>query len=187
MLNQLRKCLESEKEDKWIFDIIVYGSTVKGKGAPNDLDLVVIFLQGTLRERLDRLQEIKAKLKNIRVQIDIKQMLLQEFFSTEFLAKTGILLEGISVFKCKKISEMMGFKPYALFWYDLKPLNHNQKVKFNYILAGRRTMDGVLKRLHAVRLNSGTIKVEIENSAEFEEILKSNNVNYRKKEIFEVI
>ena len=76
MLNDLKKCLESEKKDKKIFDIVVYGSFVKGKAAPRDIDLAVIFTEGSLRERLDSLQEVKQKLRKLNKEFDAKQIFL---------------------------------------------------------------------------------------------------------------
>ena len=188
MLKQLRTCLESEKKDNTLFDIIVYGSAVKGKTAANDVDIAVIFTEGTLRERLDTLQDIKKKLKKLESfdkKIDIKQLLLTDLFSTEFLARTGIFLEGISLFRNKKFSELLGFRSFSLFWYDLKGLTHVQKVKFNYILAGRGTIKGMIKELDGDHLASGAVKIPIEHSFEFEELLQKNKIIYKKNNILE--
>ena len=188
MLKLLKKCLDSEKKDKTIFDIVVYGSSVKGKADARDLDIAVIFLEGTLRERLDKIQAIKNKLKQkITKKIDIKQILLQDLFSSDFLARTGILLEGESVFKGKKFCETLGFKAFSLFWYTLKGLTHSQKVKFNYILAGRNSLKGMLKNLEGERLANGAVKIPIQNSIEFEEVLKANKIEHKKKDILEAI
>ncbi|MBU0536799.1 MAG: nucleotidyltransferase domain-containing protein [Nanoarchaeota archaeon] len=187
MLNTLKEQLESEKDDRTIFDIVLYGSAMKGKESPKDIDILVIFLEGTLKERLDRIQEIKSKLKKIiKEDIDIKQILLKELFSPAFLAKTGILLEGFSVFSNSAFSDVFGFSSYTLFWYSLDGLTHAQKVRFNYILAGRGTK-GVIEELNGKRIVNGAIKIPINNSAVFEEILRSNNINYHKKNIMEEI
>ena len=58
MLKELRKWLKSEKADKAIFDIVLYGSAVKGKYKPADIDIVVIFKEGTLKERLQKIQSM---------------------------------------------------------------------------------------------------------------------------------
>ncbi len=186
MLNTLKKHLESEKKDKSIFDIVIYGSFVKGKTSAQDIDILVIFLQGDLRERLEKIQKIKNKLKKIEMKIDMKQILLQELFSSDFFARTGVLLEGISMFKHKTFSETLGFKAYSLFWYSLESLTHTQKVKFNYILAGRNTT-GIIRNLHGERLTNGAIKIPIQYSLEFEEVLKANNIHYTKKDILETV
>lgn len=187
MLNKLKKYLESEKKDKNLFDIIIYGSFVKGKYIPNDIDILVIFLNGELRERLNRIQEIKNKLKVLKINIDIKQILLKELFSSDFFARTGILLEGVSVFKNKKFSEILGFKAYTLFWYSINHLTHTQKVKFNYILSGRNSSEGIIKNLNGERLVNSAIKIPLERTLEFEDILKKNKINYKKRDILETI
>ena len=127
ILEKLRKCLISEKRES-IFDIVIFGSLAKGKLSPRDIDIIVIFLDGHLRERLDSIQDIKNNLKNkIEGNIDIKQTLLKEIFSPGFLARTGILLEGFSVFNNKKFCQTFGFESFALFWYNLNGLSHTQK------------------------------------------------------------
>jgi len=185
-LEKLKKYLKDEKREN-IFDIIIFGSLVKGKLSPRDIDILVIFLQGTLKERLDIIQEIKSRLKaKIDSNIDIKQALLKDLFSPEFLARTGILLEGFSIFNNKKFCQTLGFESFTLFWYNLNGLTHSQKVKFDYILAGRN-QKGIIELLNGKRLANGVIKIQIENSLEFEEILKNNKINYSKKNILEEI
>ena len=187
MLKLLKKYLKYEKKDKSIFDIIIYGSAVKGKEKFRDIDILVIFLNGSLRERLDKIHIIKNKLKRaIDKEIDIKQILIKDMFLSEFLARTGILLEGISLFRNKQFCEILGFKAFTLFWYNLKGLTHSQKVKFNYILAGRKSR-GIIEEFKGARLVSGAVKIPIENSFGFEEILDANKINYKKKNILEEI
>ncbi len=176
MLRQLKKYLDSE-----IFDIILYGSSVKGAARPRDIDVLVVFRKGSLRERLDRLQAMK---KGIRDKVDMKQVLLEELFSAAFLARTGVMLEGVSARTGKPFSESLGFRAYTLFWYSLSGLTHTEKVKFNYVLAGRNS-EGVLKSLGAVRLVGGVVKVPISRSLELEEVLKRHRIDYKKKNILE--
>ncbi len=184
MLKDLKKCLTSELKNKNLFDIVVYGSSVKGKSIPRDLDILIIFSSGSLKERLDKLQKIKFKLKKISDKIDAKQILLKELFTSNFLARTGIIIEGISLSKEKRFSETMGFKAFSLFNYSLKKLTHTQKIKFNYVLSGRN-QEGIIKRLNGSRLVNGAAKIPIENSIEFEEVLRMHDIDYKKIDILE--
>lgn len=160
---------------------------MKGADKPRDIDILVIFNEGTLRERLDILQDMKTNLKKKdNRRIDIKQILLKELFDPSFLAKTGVLIEGRSLSKDKYFSETLGFKPFVLFWYTLEGLTHTEKVKFNYLLAGRTT-EGLIDRFNGRRLVNGAIKIPIENSITFEEILKDNRVKYNKSSILEKV
>lgn len=187
MLKNLKKILISEKEDKGIFDIIIYGSFVKGRMVPSDIDIMIIFLEGKLTERLSKLQNIKNKIKNVvDIKLDMKQMMLKDFFSPKLFARTGILLGGISIFKDKKLAEIMGFEAFSTFSYTLKGLTHNQKIKIGYILKGRNSI-GIIKTLKGERLGSGAIKIPIKNSLEFEELLQKHNIEYKKHNILEEI
>ncbi|MDP2749959.1 MAG: nucleotidyltransferase domain-containing protein [Nanoarchaeota archaeon] len=182
MLEELKRCLTSNLKKKNIFDIVLYGSSVKGISVPRDIDILVIFNYGNLEERLNELQQIKFKLKKVSEKIDAKQILLQELFTSNFLARTGIILEGVSLSKEKKLSEIMGFKSYALFNYSIKKLNHTQKIKFNYVLAGRN-QQGIIEKLNGTRIVNGAVEIPIENSLEFEDVLKMHHVEYNKETI----
>lgn len=177
MLIQLRQWLNEERKDKTIFDIVVYGSSVKGKNKPNDIDIVVIFKEGSLKERLLKIQAIKKKVK---VQVDIKGILWEELFQEEFFARAGILLTGINLFENKAFSSKLGFEGYTLFTYSLQNKTHTEKIKFNYILRGRKR-EGIIKKLEGHHQGPGVILIPIKNSLEFEEVLRMHAVEYNKK------
>ena len=178
MLKDLRKFLNHEKKDKTIFDIVLYGSAVKGKTKPADIDIAVIFRQGKLKERLEKIQVIKKKIKLEK--IDVKGILWEELFQEEFFGRSGIFLEGISLFNGKPFSYKIGFEGFAIFIYNLSGKSHAEKVKFNYVLSGRNRI-GMTKRLDGKHLAPGVIQIPIKNSLEFEEVLQKHNINYYKK------
>ena len=57
------KFLESKsksfEKDKGIFDIVVYGSNVKGKIEARDIDILIIFKEKPLAERVEITQRFK--------------------------------------------------------------------------------------------------------------------------------
>lgn len=179
MLTELKKWLKKYKQDNDIFDIVIYGSIVKGKSTPGDLDLLVIFRNGTLRDRLAKIQQIKKRIRT-KGKIDIKSVLLEELFQKEFFARSGIFLEGVSIFDNKPFANKIDFKSSFLFIYNLKDKSHTEKVKFNYILSGRNQR-GMVEKLRGKHLAPGIIEVPAKNSFEFEEVLKMHKINYRMK------
>jgi predicted nucleotidyltransferase len=185
MLKQLEKCLASEKDEN-IVDIVLYGSAARQDDA-RDVDILVILKDGSLRERLEHLTRIKAKVKAVLTgrMLDIKQIALPEFFSPAFMARQGVLLDGVSLRDGVPFCERLGFKSFALFSYSLKGLSHAQKVKFNYVLAGRGGV-GMLERVVGQRLAAGAAKVPRQAAAVFEEILMRNKVVYTRSDILEV-
>ena len=190
MLTQLKKCVKNEKNNKAIFDIVLFGSTVKGKQAPGDTDIAVIFNYGTLAERLEKVQEIKNRIRKKcgeEINLDIKPYLLKDLFDYSFFGRTGIFLEGISLLEEKPFSRKIGFKAYSLFTYTLIEKKQREKVRFTHLLSGRNGMKGILKDLNGERLVSGAVKIPIEKSIEFEDVLQMHKINYKKKNILEEI
>ena len=175
----------SEGKDGVIADIIVYGSAARDEAA-RDVDLLVIFRGGSLRERLERLQRVKEKARRCLpgVVIDAKQALYDDMFSQAFLARAGVLLDGFSIVHATRLCDMMGFRSSVLFSYSLAGLSHSQKVSFNYVLAGR-TGRGILAALGARRVVNGAVIVPMENAASFEDVLKRAKVTYKKTPLLE--
>lgn len=176
-----RNILKQNKAE--IFDIVVYGSVVKGKVKPNDIDIMAIFLSGSLKDRLEIIQQIKLQLeKSYDLPLDLKSMLISDFFKPEFLARQAIILEGISIIDGKQVGNKFGFKAYKIFTYNLSNLNNTKKTQYIYALNGRYDK-GVLQRLEGKSLGKGVIIVPIKNSLEFEEFLESWNTNFKAENI----
>lgn len=165
-----------------IFDIVLYGSATKGKSKVRDIDILIIFNNEPLKERVSKAQELKETLRKEIENLDIKTINLNELFQNEFLARQSILIEAISLIDNKSIAEKLGFKGYALFNYKLTNLNHNEKTKFTYALIGRNT-EGILKKLKAEKLGKGALLIPIENSITFEEFLTKWEINFKSQNI----
>ena len=170
----------SEKEK--LFDIILYGSAVKGKDEPRDIDIVLIFFDKEIRERLDIVQQFKSLLpKTLR--FDIQTLNVNDFFDVSYFARQGILVEGYSLVSGRKFSDKLGFKGHSLFSYNLGNLNHNKKTQFIYSLSGRGKEEGMVKKVEALVVGKGAFMVPIENTSMFEEFLEKWNLKYSKKNI----
>lgn len=176
--------LKSKKfaQKKEILDIALYGSFVKGKEKPNDIDILILFEKMPLKERTEIAQKFKSFISK-KYKIDVKTINLKELFETEFLARQGILIEGYSLLHKEKFSERFGFVGYSLFNYNLKKLDNNKKTQFTYALIGRRNEKGILKQLNIISCGRGVYKVPIEISIVFEEFLKKWDVEYNKENI----
>tara|TARA_Y100000310_G_C20631908_1_gene789111 strand:- start:1040 stop:1597 length:558 start_codon:yes stop_codon:yes gene_type:complete len=181
MLKKLKKWLSDDKKDTSIFDIVVYGSMVKNKQSPSDVDIAVIFKEGSLKQRLNKIQLLKKKI-TFEGKVDIKGILWEDLFKEEFFARSGIFLEGISIFDLKPFAQKIDCKGASLFIYNLKNKTHTEKVKFNYILAGRNTK-GIISLLEGNHLAPGVIQIPMRNSLEFEEILHKQKVTFEKKNV----
>lgn len=181
------KFLESEskslKRDRSIFDIVLYGSSVRGKIDSRDVDILIIFKEKPLIERAEIAQKFKEKINKKSDELDIKTITLSELFESDFLARQSILSEGYSLVNGAPFSERMGFLSYSLFTYHLRNLDHNNKTKFTYSLIGRGKNQGISKKLNAKPLGKGAVLLSIENSSFFEDFLKKWKINYNKRNI----
>lgn len=176
----ISKSKQFAKNNKSIFDIVIYGSAMKGKEEPSDIDILLIFLQNKLEERLLLTSKLKNILKEKIHNIDIKSINLPELFESSFLARQGIINEGHSLVYNEPFSKRLGFNGYALYTYSLRNLTHNQKTKFTYALIGR-TREGILRKLNVQPLGRGVFLVPIRNSLVFEDFLNSWNIKFIKK------
>ncbi len=167
--------------NKEIFEIIIYGSFIKGKEEARDIDILIIFKEESLVKRTELAQEFKGNLNKIK-NLDIKTINLSELFDKNFLARQSVLIEGKSLIDNKSLAEKIGFKGYSLFEYSLRKLTHNEKTKFVYGLSGRNK-EGILKKIKAIHIGKGVVLVPIRNSIIFEDFLKKWNLDYNQKNI----
>lgn len=174
-------CKKFKIKYREIVDIILYGSLVKGKTAPRDIDIMILFLETPLKRRLELTQRLKSILKKHFESIDVKSMNMLDFFDASFLARQNILIEGISLINNKPLSKLLGFESFVLFTYNLANLIQNEKIKFNYALNGRDKGKGVLQLSNGTSLGKGVVQIPIENSISFEEFLQRWNIKFKKR------
>lgn len=165
------------RHKKKVFDIILYGSAARGKHKPRDFDVLIIFRHVDGKEYFDLPYELRKKLEK-ELKVDVKGIMLEEFFDAKFLARQGVLIEGFSLISGQPLGERLGLERYSLFVYSIKTLTHNEKTKFQYALKGRGDEKGMLKRLKGTSIGIGTILMPIENSEVLKEFLDSWKVKY---------
>ncbi|MBD3355029.1 hypothetical protein GF361_03515 [Candidatus Woesearchaeota archaeon] len=161
----LKKLLKKYKDIK---DIIVFGSLVKDKHAPKDIDIAIvkdkkeISLVGEIKEILD--------IKNI----DIELIKPEEIYQTR-LGLT-LITEGFSIKNNKFLREKLNLSPMKIYIYEIKNLTQTKKVLFG------RGLNHVMKDAGATKLGAGSVMVPIEKSSGFEDFLDSWNLKYKTKE-----
>ncbi|MAG78358.1 hypothetical protein CL616_03265 [archaeon] len=119
--NKLKKYL-NEKE---VLDIIIFGSAIKGKALPKDIDIAVIGGK-------------KINIPNFHVSL----LNPKDFFVKPPSIIHTLLREGYSIRNKCFLSESFKFKNKVLFKYELKDLTPSLKVKVVNVLRGKNKEKG---------------------------------------------
>ena len=168
------------KENK-IKDVVLFGSLVRGKNKPNDLDLCIIIKKEQEEKTMDLIDSLsKACNKEIKIQINV--LTENDLVKGNSLFKT-ILIEGFSIKQNKSFADNYGWVPKALFFYDIKKSKASDKVRFHYLLRGRYGQPGLLANNKAELIKDGLIEVPIDSEDLFREVLDSWKINYEVKRV----
>ncbi|WP_456326984.1 nucleotidyltransferase domain-containing protein [Palaeococcus sp. (in: euryarchaeotes)] len=183
MLSDLRKRLseiarEFASENPNVWDILLYGSVMKGKEKPNDVDIAVIAREGNPFEvsfEFKRLLEEKGLSPD---EVDVKGFLLDELFDENNLVSFALLVEGYSLLNGKFLHERLNAKGYFLFRFSYSSLSQSQKMRFLYAYRGRNGSPGLLKQTNAMELAPGVVLVPVGSVYKFKEFLSLWGLSY---------
>src|SRR3989338_11262978 len=120
----LHKILESKSQEFFhkhkdiLIDIILFGSTMRGKKNPQDIDIIMIF-HG--KKDLQLSYELRKLLeKSIGVVVDVQAKTYAELFDGKFAPREALLSEGYSLINKTLLSEGLGYTTMGLFTYKLQ-------------------------------------------------------------------
>ncbi len=160
------------KIKKWLrennaIDAVLFGSYVRSKDNPKDIDICLIIPDAKEKESIDLLSSFKQIFQKENIHVTI--LTEKEFIiSGNPLVKT-LLNEGVSITKNESLSKIYGFENQTLFTYSLNGFKPSDRVRFHYALRGRRGTKGVLSEAKAKMLGGGIIAV----STNKEDLIKS--------------
>jgi len=158
--NKLKKYLK----DKEILDIIVFGSAVKGKVAPQDIDIAVIT------------DKQKIEISGFHVSI----LKPGEFFINPPSIIHTLLREGYSLKNKCSFSQIYKFSNKILFKYELTNLKPSLKVKIVNILRGKNKEKGLVKENNGEWLANQVFIVQVENENIFEKLFLNFQIKFKK-------
>jgi hypothetical protein len=169
---------------KDVFEIVQFGSSIIEGKIPNDLDIAVIFNKISLKDQLIHSQKIKKQLQKIsKLPIHIKSFDLYSFFDKSNFAKDNILFYGKSLISKDYFSKKFGFSPRIQIYYSLRDLKKKDKVRFNYMLNGRRGEYGLLRKYKGQLLKPGLIEIFPEHEEIFINSIKNITHNFKLRKI----
>lgn len=128
------------KERKDIADAVAFGSAVKGKIEPGDIDICLIF-----REKIDF--DFVKKLGKIFSNSHISALTVDNFFRNPHSLAATLLFEGTSILSKKPLASVYGLKAFSLYKYELKGMPNLIKVSLLHALKGRNSKKGLVADL----------------------------------------
>jgi predicted nucleotidyltransferase len=151
-----------------VIDVLVFGSAVRGKEKPADIDLLILCRNkaGTL----DLGNQLRIALGKKGFKASITSKTYESLFDPAFTAREAFLSEAYSLVLDRFISKGLGYEPVILFRYALKGMSKSERMRFYYGLHGRNS-DGVLKLSGARKFSETIIAAPIERSEEIRAFL----------------
>ena len=175
----LRKNVRPWIKKEGVLDVVVFGSAVRGKNTPHDLDICILLYDHQEKKSLDLIHSLSKIMDKPGRRVQINVLTGKMFIRGEdSLAKT-LLQEGLSLTTGKPLCANYGLIPASLFLYSLVGFSASQRVRFHYLLRGRKGQPGVLSPLGAELLSDGIISIPTRQEDRFAEILTSWNVKYQ--------
>ena len=172
--------LKSEWKRKWkedIADIFMFGSSVRGKERPNDIDICLVF-----RNNVD-LKIIRDAESLCGDGYHVSSLVVDNFFTRPHSLSRTMLIEGKSILSRKKFADVFGLKPMALYSYDLSAEEPTKKVKLVYILRGRKSSEGLVHDLGGSFISNSSFIMPIDKDNEIKEVLDAWKVKYKRSRI----
>ncbi len=173
LTNEVKKFQERNSDE--ILDIILFGSFVRGKKKPNDIDILTIFKN---KENFDLSYKLKKIFEKYKLDVEITNVIYQKMFDIDFLPRSSILSEGYSLIRDKTFSESFGFKSFIMFIYSQKDFSQTKRMRFHYALNGRNDNLGILEKISAIKLTDKCVISPLEKSEEFKDFLDFWDISF---------
>lgn len=166
------RLLESKKIGRDdIVDLVLFGSSVRGKTGTADIDVCAITKSGGMRNVIVEEERLHITLLGMPT------------FPENSMWST-LLHEGISLIDGKSYYERMGFSGEVLYWYDLKHLEQKDKIRFFYALKGRgKGNKGFLNEIDGTSLARGVVLVPVGSDNKMREFFDTWKIPYSRRRL----
>jgi predicted nucleotidyltransferase len=171
---KLRNSLKKIIKDSEVEDIILFGSVVRGKDRPNDIDILVIF-----KKKVDKNLEykIRKELEKYWKNISIVSKTVKTVIEGSFAARESVLFEGRSLISKDNLAEKYGFDSLGMFKYNFSGWDKLQKTKFYYALNGRNS-EGIVNKYDLIKLSDNILLSPLDKIEKVKEFLDSWKLKY---------
>lgn len=158
-----------------IIDIILFGSSIKGKEKPKDIDILLLFKD---KENLNIEYELRKNIERLKYAVQITTKTYEKLFDKNFKARESFLGEGYSLVNKRFIAEGLGYYGCILFKYSLKGFSQSKRMQFQYALYGRDKKTGIAKELALNKFSTAIFLCQITNSEKLKEFFERWGIKF---------
>lgn len=181
-MGKLKTSLKSLlKKENFLVDIFLFGSALKSKEKPGDVDVIALFRGKDFERVEDVLYSIKKIGDALSIKLHIEPIVIDSLFRENVFA--SVIHEGFSIREMKFIRDMLNFKSYMLFTYNLESKKPSDKVRFSYALYGRKKGEGLLKVLNGEVIGKSSMLVPTEKQEIMRDFLKGWKIDYKEQRV----
>lgn len=160
-----------------VVDIVLFGSAIKGKSNPNDIDLCIVF-----RDKVD-VNIVKEVELMVGDEFHVSSLVVDNFFTNvHTLAKT-IFFEGKSILTNTNLSESLGLSGWLLYSYNLPKEDHSRKVRFVYLLRGRKNDNGLVKRWGGEFISNSAFMLPVNKDNEAQDVFNTWKIDFKRRKV----
>jgi len=167
----------TEEWKKEVVDIFLFGSAIKGKDNPNDIDICLIF-----RDKLN-LDIIKKAGLILGEEFHLSSLTANNFFTEIHSLSKTIMFEGRSIITGKSFTENFGLSGFLLYSYNLSPEAPSKKVRFVYLLRGRGESAGMVKRWGGEFISPSAFMVPVGMDSEVQQIFNVWKIHFKRRKL----
>ncbi|MEA2038031.1 MAG: nucleotidyltransferase domain-containing protein [Nanoarchaeota archaeon] len=154
-------------------DVVLFGSSLRGKFKPRDIDLGVLIKDEDEKKSIDLVDSLSKLIPDSHINI----LTLSSFIGGNSISKT-LMQEGYSIKRNNDFSLLLGFSHKSMFVYSLRSFSPSKRVRFHYMLKGRKSK-GVLKEVEGKFIGTGSIIVPTSKEDILKEVFDYWNVDYK--------
>ncbi|MEM2131437.1 MAG: hypothetical protein QXR96_02855 [Candidatus Woesearchaeota archaeon] len=181
---QKKQILNYKGKYKEIMDIVQFGSSVIEKKEPNDIDIAIFFEHISLKEQLLKAQKIKIEMQKYSpLMLHVKSFDFLSFFDKGNFAREGILFYGKSLLTNDYFAKTFRLLPRIQIYYSFEDMAKKEKVRFHYMLKGKKNNSGLLNKYSGVLLKPGLIEIKPEHEKIFLDKIKEFSVSHFIKKV----
>ena len=176
----LRKAARESKDEN-VLDILGFGSFVRGKTRPGDVDVCVVFLSDIDNSKVN---EFYSRCRRAGINVHVSPLVAENFFLKHHTLATTVLYEGVSLIDGAPAAKRFGLEAWALYTYGIAGMKPSEGVRFVYAMKGRGKNMGLVRDYGGFFLSHGCFMIPVGKDGEMREALERWKVKYMRKNIF---